>query len=223
MKIEVSIIIINFNTYQLTCECIESILDKTKGVSYEVILVDNDSKECNPDLFKEKFPFITLIKSKKNLGFSKGNNLGIENSKGDVVLLLNSDTVLVNDAISICYNRLIKEKEIGVITSKLIYPSGIIQQQCRKFESLTTLLIEQLRIHKLWSKEKRGKKMLGFYFDHQTEVNPDMIWGTFFMFKREILTCFPENKLAETFFMYGEDHEWCYQLKTFTDYHILYD
>src|SRR5690554_1692874 len=201
MKIEVSIIIINFNTFQLTCECIESILDKTKGVSYEVILVDNGSVECDPDLFKEEFPMINLIKSKLNLGFSKGNNLGIKSSKGEMVLLLNSDTVLENDAISICYNRLIREKRVGVITSKLIYPNGEVQKQCRRFETISRLLIEQLRIHKLWSKEKRGKKMLGFYFDHQTEVNPDMIWGTFFMFKREILTCFPENKLAETFFM----------------------
>lgn|SRR5690554_1820898 len=222
MKIEVSIIIINFNTYQLTCECIESILDKTKGVSYEVILVDNGSVECDPDLFKEKFPDIKLIKSKINLGFAKGNNLGIENAKGDVILLLNSDTVLENDAISICYKRLVEDNRYGLITSKLIYPNGDVQRQCRKFETISMLLMEQFRIHKLWSKQKRAKKLLNGYFDHQTEIETDRIWGAFFMFKRDILDLLPNNKLADTFFMYGEDNEWCYQIRTFTPYKVLY-
>lgn len=69
--IQVSIIILNYNTFQLTSNCIQSVIDFTKNVSYEIILVDNLSTECNADLFKQKFPSINLIKSNENGGFAK--------------------------------------------------------------------------------------------------------------------------------------------------------
>lgn len=219
---QVSIIIINYNTFEMTSDCIQSVMDKTQKVSYEIILVDNASDECSPTLFLEKFPDIELIVSDKNLGFSKGNNLGITKSKGEVILLLNSDTELQNDAISLTYNRMMNEDSIGLITSKLIYPSGVIQKQCRRFETISRLLIEQMRIHKLWSKEKRAYRLLNGYFDHESEIEVDRIWGAFFMFRKEILNSLPGNKLADTFFMYGEDNEWCYQIKTLTNYKIWY-
>ena len=125
--VKVSIIIINYNTYQLTYNCIQSIYDKCHGLDYEIILVDNSSNECNPDVFLEKFPNIVLVKSRENAGFSKGNNLGIEKAIGQYILLLNSDTVLVNDAVSICYEYLHSHATVGVVTTKLIFPDGRIQ------------------------------------------------------------------------------------------------
>lgn len=218
----VSIIILNYNTFEMTCDCIQSIYDKTKNASFEIIVVDNASTNCDPDSFKQRFPEIDLIKSDVNLGFSKGNNLGVSKANGQVILFLNSDTVLVNDAISICYRKLISDYEIGFITCKLMFPNGEIQRQCRRFDTITLSLIERFRIHKLWSKEKRAKTLLGGYFNHETEMVSDRIWGTFFMFKKALLEEFPENKLSDQFFMYGEDNEWCYQLKKYTDKYILY-
>ena len=84
--VEVSIIIINYNTFQLTSNCIASIYQQCKGLSFEIILVDNASIECKPLIFKEKFPDIILIESAENVGFSKGNNLGIEVAKGEYIL-----------------------------------------------------------------------------------------------------------------------------------------
>jgi len=218
----ISIIILNYNTFEMTCDCIQSVIDKTKNTNYEIIVVDNASSNCNPDNFLIRFPQINLVKSDVNLGFSKGNNLGIENSEGSVILLLNSDTILINDAISECFNRLIKEDEIGIITCKLLFPNGDIQHQCRPFDTISLNLTERLRIHKLWSIEKRSRRLLGGYFDHKTEMICDRIWGTFFMFKKEILNSFPKNKLSDQFFMYGEDNEWCYQLRRYTNKKILY-
>ncbi len=217
-----SIIILNYNTFEMTCNCINSVLEKTKDWSIEIILVDNASTERNVDDFLVRFPEIVLIKSEQNLGFSKGNNLGIARAKGSILLLLNSDTILLNDAVSICAEELMKREEIGIITCKLRYPNGDIQRQCRRFERISLRLIELLRIHKFWSKSKRAKVLLNGYFDHETEIVADRIWGTFFMFKKEILNEFPENKLADRFFMYGEDNEWCYQLAKFTSKKIVY-
>ncbi len=69
---QVSIIIVNYNTFKLTCDCIQSIIDKTEGVTYEIILIDNASVECAPQLFKQKFPDIHLISSNTNIGFAGG-------------------------------------------------------------------------------------------------------------------------------------------------------
>lgn len=222
MKPEVSIIVINYNTFTLTCNCLASIYEKTEGVSFEIILVDNASVECNSDLFRERFPNIRLIKSNENIGFSKGNNLGVEQARGDIIVFLNSDTVLINNAIYLTSQKLAMSPQIGVITCLLQSENASIQHQCRKFETISIRLIELLRIHKLWSPQKRSERLLNGYFDHKTEMVVDRIWGTFFMFKRIVIEKLPDRKWSDKLFMYGEDNEWCYQLKHYTDYTILY-
>ncbi len=211
--IDVSIIIINHNTFKLTCNCIQSVIRKTEGINYEIILVDNASSDVNPDLFKERFPFINLIKSKINSGFAKGNNLGINHAQGEYILLLNSDTELFNNAIKITYDKIKLEPTIGVISAKLISPDGKVQNSCQRFPSIKYETIELLRLHKLFSRKKQGELLLGAFFSHTYETEPDWVWGTFFMFRRTILNKFPETKLTETFFMYMEDVEWCYIIR----------
>src|SRR5579859_6527191 len=121
---DVSVIIVNYNTFALTCACVQSIIDNTKDLHYEIILVDNKSTEINPDEFVKKFRAIILIKSETNVGFAKGNNLGINRSSGKYILLLNSDTVLLNNAISCAMNFLEREPRVGVVSAKLVYPDG---------------------------------------------------------------------------------------------------
>lgn len=223
MQPEVSIIIINYNTFALTCNCIASIYEKTQEISVEIILVDNKSTECNPDLFLGKFPQIKLIKSNENVGFSGGNNLGVAQAEGNVILFLNSDVVLINNAIDLAYKKLTTSPDIGVITCLLQYEDDSIQCQCRRFETISLKLVELFRIHKLlWSPQKRAVRLLSSYFNHKTEMIVDRIWGTFFMFKREVLEKLPNNKWSDKLFMYGEDDEWCYQLRRYTNYSILY-
>ena len=95
---QLSIIIINYNTFTLTCNCIRSIHEKLTGLSYEIVLVDNASVERDPNEFKALFPDIVLVASKENTGFTGGNNLGLKHASGEYILLLNSDTELINNA-----------------------------------------------------------------------------------------------------------------------------
>ena len=95
---DVSIIIVNYNTKELTKQCINSIIEKTEGVEYEIILVDNASSDGSKEYF-EKDNRLTYIYSKKNGGFGYGNNLGMKVAKGNYFFLLNSDTILLNNAI----------------------------------------------------------------------------------------------------------------------------
>jgi GT2 family glycosyltransferase len=212
-KPEVSIIIINYNTFKLTVDCIRSVVGKTKDVSYEIIVVDNASPHDNADEFLILFPQIVLVKSKNNLGFAGGNNLGIARARGKFILLLNSDTVLVNDAISIAVQKLESDASLGVVGAQLLYENGKIQHNCQRFPSIKYKLFELLRLQKLLGKKIGGRILLGSFFGHDEAIYTDWIWGTFFMFKKDILQKLPGEKLADEFFMYVEDMQWCMEFR----------
>ena len=211
---KVSVIIINYNTFALTCSCIDSVLVYTKGVDYEVILVDNASSECDPALFTQKFPSIQCIVNPENNGFAKGNNLGISHATGDIILLLNSDTYLTEDSISITANKFISDKQIGVACCRMVYPDGRLQYAARRFRSISWEILDLFRIVlKLLPYKKRAQLMLGKYFKNDFNTNCDWVSGAFFMFRKELLQQLPGHKLDERFFMYGEDHLWCWQIQ----------
>ena len=210
---QLSIIIINYNTFTLTCNCIQSIHEKLVEVEYEIVLVDNASVECNPILFKQKFPDINLVVSPVNSGFTGGNNLGVDNATGDYLLLLNSDTELINNAPKICLDYLLQHKEVGMTTCQLLYPDDRVQYNCRRFRTISWELLEIFPFYKLLSKAKREALMLHHYFDHQSFANCDWVWGAFMLFPKSIIQQLPKKKLSDDFFMYCEDTLWCWDFK----------
>jgi GT2 family glycosyltransferase len=210
---QLSIIIINYNTYTLTCNCIQSIYDKLVEVDYEIVLVDNASVECDPMLFKQKFPGIKLVISPANSGFTGGNNLGVDNAKGKYLLLLNSDTELINNAPKICLDHLLQHKEVGMTTCQLLYPDGRVQYNCRRFRTISWELLEVFPLYKFLPKAKREALMLHHYFDHQSIANCDWVWGAFMLFPKSIIQQLPKKKLSDDFFMYCEDTLWCWDFK----------
>jgi hypothetical protein len=207
---QVSIIIINFNTYQFTCNCIQSIIDRSHGFSYEIILVDNASKECDPEIFKTKFQSVILIKSDINLGFAGGNNLGLKYAQGEYILLLNSDTELLNNAIAITYTKM-KSEDIRLAGCRTYNYDGTLQYTCEPFPSVKMSLYNLLGVNRIatiidWKK-------IALKYNYDKDFYPDWIWGSFFLFKKNILSEFKDEKLPDNFFMYGEDMLWCFILR----------
>lgn len=219
---ELSIVIINYNTFELTCQCIDSIVDKTRDVSYEIIVVDNASHERDPQEFAHRYPQIKLVRSEKNVGFAGGNNLGIAVAEGQYIVLLNSDTVLLNNAMAVCLNYLKTHPQVAVVGSALFYPDGTRQHNCQRFPSIRYKLFELFRLQKFLPRKTGGKILLGGFFDHAEPVETDWIWGTCFMFEKKLLNRLKEGKLAETFFMYGEDVQWCLEFRKL-GYRIAYE
>lgn len=193
----------------------------TQKVSYEIILLDNASTEKDPLEFKQRFPSVRLIQSKTNLGFAAGNNEAIKNAKGEVILLINSDTELLEDSVSICYDSLLNDNKTGVLTCRLVYPNGITQHNCQSFPSLSKFVFEKLRLHKIVGQHLRSKILQGFFWDHEKPGKPDWVWGTFFMFRTTLLQKLPEKKLNEHYFMYVEDMKWCYDIRQ-SGYEVCY-
>lgn len=216
-----SIIIINYNTFELTKKCINSVISNTSLKNYEIIVVDNASSECDPKLFLTFFPAIKLIESNLNLGFAKGNNLGIKNSQGEYILLLNSDTELINDAISIAYERINEDQNVGVVGARLYSPNGQIQHNCSVFPTVSNELYALLRLRSVFP-ERVSRKFLKSSLDYSYEQEVDWIWGTFYLFRKSDLIKFPNNKLHDQLFMYGEDILWSYYFKRILGKKIIF-
>ena len=120
---DISVIIVNYNTCKVTCECLDSIFKYSKDIEFEVIVVDNDSTRDNSKNILSQYPGIKYVQSNENIGFGKANNLGFSYSKGDLILLLNSDTYLINNALKIFVDRFkTMDSSIGCIGSILLSP-----------------------------------------------------------------------------------------------------
>ncbi|MEO6613244.1 MAG: glycosyltransferase family 2 protein [Chitinophagaceae bacterium] len=219
---KVSIVILNYNTFALTSNCIRSVISATKGIIFEIILVDNASSECNPDQFLTEFPSVKLVKSDTNGGFAYGNNLGIQKATGEYILLLNSDTLLQEDSVSLSVQYMEGQAGAGVLGCRMVYPGGKIQYSARKFRSISWELLDLFRfIPFLMPYATRSKRMLGKYFRHDENMACDWVNGAFFLFPRKMLEQLPGQQLDDHFFMYGEDQLWCEQIKNL-GYHILF-
>lgn len=211
--IDVSIIVINYKTFQDTNRCIDSIIQFTKGLSFEIILVENGTAEFNDSNVLKWGKHVRLIVSQDNLGFAGGNNLGIEYAEGRYILLLNSDTYLTEDSITLAVRHFENQPNAGVVSARLIYPNGRVQSVAQRFPSAKYQLVELLRIQKFMNKQKAAQYLLGAFFDHNTNVEADWVWGAFFLTTKEIIAQLPGGKLDDSYFMYWEDVQWCMDIK----------
>lgn len=125
--VELSVIVVNWNTRELLHACLASVKRHTAGVEYELIVVDNGSADGSPAMIREEFPEAALIENKDNRGFAAANNQGIRAAKGRAVLLLNSDTELTDNSLLKLYRFLFSRDEIGGVGGRLVYPGGAPQ------------------------------------------------------------------------------------------------
>lgn len=137
---DVSVIIVNYNTKKITSECIESVFDKTVGIDFEVILVDNASTDGSKELFEQDNRIVYLY-NKENVGFGRANNIGFNYAKGDFTFLLNSDTILLNNAIKVFYDKISKmPKTVACLGTILLDVDGKPTYSYGAFLSWSTLL-----------------------------------------------------------------------------------
>ena len=215
---KLSIIIVHYKTYELTVQTIESVLSNEFEQEYEIILVDNCSKDGSIEQIEEKFSeiiskkLLILIKNSRNLGFAKGNNIGIKKSKGKYILLLNSDTQLLPSALTQSIDKIESDDKIGILGGKVILPNGQLDHACKRgFPTPLASLYYYLGLGKLFPKSKIFSKYTASYIDEDEESNVDAVMGAFLLIPRTIV--FRVGLLHEGYFMYGEDIDLCYQVK----------
>lgn len=222
MKPLLSIIILSFNTKQLLEQCLSSVF-ASRGFrpdELEVIVVDNHSSDGSAATVIDQFPQTTLIHNPKNIGFSAGNNIGIQNAKGEHLLLLNSDAMVEPDTLHEMVKLLKRDNRIGAATCRLELPNGTIDPASHRgfptpWNAFTYMSgLERLLPRFRWfSGYHRG------WEDRSVTHDIDAISGAFFMTRQEVIK--NVGMLDEHFFMYGEDIDWCYRIKE-AGYRVVY-
>jgi len=202
-KIKVSVIIVNYNTPELTKECVDSILGNTKDINFEIIIIDNASKQK-----VKKSDKYELIHSTTNLGFAGGNNLGIAKSRGEYVLLLNSDTKLKDNVIEHMCDWMDNHVKVGIATCKLIGTDGKTQSPGGSFPSLLKIA-SWMTIEDLPYVDKLIKPFHPKDASYDKAIEMDWITGTFFLIRRKVIDQI--GMLDEDYFMYTEEVDFCYR------------
>ncbi|WP_440120048.1 glycosyltransferase family 2 protein [Paenibacillus sp. QZ-Y1] len=209
---DTSIIIVNYNTRQLTLDCLGSVYASNTSYSYEVIVVDNASRDDSVQAIREAYPQVHLMANKDNTGFAVANNQGMKVAKGRYILLLNSDTVVQPDTLQTMVGFMDRHPEMGASGCKVILPDGSLDKACKRgFPTPSASFYYAFGISRLFpDRPKFNQYQLG-HLSPDDEYPVDCLVGAFMLVRRETIE--QVGGLDETFFMYGEDIDWCYRIK----------
>ena len=207
MKIDISIIIVNYNVQEYIISCIESIYKhSTEKIKFEIIVIDNDSFDDSVNQISSIFPDVRLIKNNLNIGFSKAVNQGAVKAKGNHILILNPDTLFIENSLKKFLKALKSSKNIGAIGSLLLDENGYTQQSCWKDPSLMNTILSLFHLDFLNFKKNYNIGKLSKF----TEV--DTLSGAVIFIRRNLfleLGGFNEN----LFWM--EDIDLCVRLRNY--------
>lgn len=210
--LDVSIIIVNYKTRQLTLDCLASVYASQTSYHYEVIVIDNASHDSSVEAIRELYPDVQLIANQNNTGFAVANNQGLEVAKGRYILLLNSDTVVQPDTLHTMIYFMDRHPEMGASGCKVILPDGSLDKACKRgFPTPSASFYYAFGISRLFpDRPKFNQYQLG-HLSPDDEYPVDCLVGAFMLVRRETIE--QVGGLDETFFMYGEDIDWCYRIK----------
>ncbi|CAH1208383.1 N-acetylglucosaminyl-diphospho-decaprenol L-rhamnosyltransferase [Paenibacillus allorhizoplanae] len=209
---DLSIIIVNYKTKDLTLACIESVFSSTTSYNYEIILIDNASNDGTIQSVNEQFPQVVTITNTENVGFSRANNQGIRIAKGSYVLLLNSDTIVQRDTLDIMLRFMDENPIVGASGCKIVLPDGSLDKACKRgFPTPSASFYYAFGFAKLFPKIHRFNQYQLGYLDADQQYPIDSLVGAFMLVRRETIE--HVGMLDEEFFMYGEDIDWCYRIK----------
>ena len=209
--VHVSIIIVSWNTRQITCDCLRSIYGQSGINNYEVIVLDNASSDGSVQMIKHDFPDVFLIENKENRGFAAANNQGIAIAKGRYILLLNSDTVILDNAIGKTVSFAEAHPEAAVIGCRVLNPDKTLQPTCFMFPSVLNLILSSTYLYKLFPRSRFFGREHMTWWDRSDEHEVDVVTGCFMLVRNEAIE--QVGMMDERFFVYGEETDWCYRFK----------
>jgi GT2 family glycosyltransferase len=206
-QVDISIVIVAWNAKKYVELCLQSLVDAPPRRSMEVFVVDNASADRTSEMIETRFPWVKLIKSPENLGFSRGNNLAIRQTTGRYVALVNPDVIVFPNCFETLADFLDKNPKVGNVGPMVFNPDMTQQSTCRRFPTLWNNFCSASRLEGIFKGSRffAGEHM--FYFPHDRTLSVDVIVGCFSMIRREALD--QVGLLDEGLFMYGDDIDWC--------------
>ncbi len=211
MKADVSIIIVSWNSFEITRQCLKSVYEQTQNIVFEVIAVDNASSDGSCEMIKKEFPQVRLICNTENKGFAAANNQGIKKADGEFILLLNSDTIILNNAIEKTIIEARRNPGAAIIGCKVLNPDMTLQSSFFRFPSLTNLFIAAMHLDSLFPENTFFGRERYARINLQNTTEVDVITGCFMLVRKEAIN--QTGLLDERFFMYAEETDWCLRFK----------
>ena len=209
--IDVSVIIVNWNTLDLLKDCIASVFSQTRDIDFEVIVIDNASTDGSPEMVRGEFGDVILIANTKNVGFAAANNQGMNIAKGRYVLLLNSDTIVLEAAIQKTVAYADRRPDAAVIGCRILNPDHTLQNSCFMFPSLLNSLLFSTYLFKLFPTSRffGREQMTWWHRDYEREV--DVVTGCYMLVRKQAID--QVGLMDDGFFMYAEETDWCFRFK----------
>ncbi len=209
---DISVIIVNYNVREFLNNALISLFKSLEGYSSEVFVVDNASDDGSVELVQKNFPQVKLIANATNVGFAKANNQALALSTGRYLLLLNPDTLIQEDTFDKLIEFFESHPDAGMAGCKILNPDGTLQLPCRRsFPTPWTAFTKTFGLSSLFPKSKLFARYNLTYLDPDATYEVDAVSGSFMMITREVYDRI--GGLDETFFMYGEDLDWCFRVQ----------
>lgn len=208
---KLSIVVVNYNVKYFLEQCLHSVYKALQNIEPEIFVVDNNSVDGSCSMIKEKFPQVTLIENKKNVGFSKANNQAIKISRGEYVLLLNPDTVVQEDTFRKCIDFMDNHPDAGALGVKMIDGKGnFLPESKRGLPTPDVAFYKIFGLSRLFPKSKTfGRYHLGYLSSEKTH-EVEILAGAYMFLRKSALD--KTGLLDEAFFMYGEDIDLSYRI-----------
>lgn len=208
---KLSIVIVNWKTKELTAAAIASVFAQTKALLFEVILIDNYSNDGSVEALRAQFPQITIVANDTNLGFGRANNQGMRLAKGQYIFLLNSDTVVLDQAIEKMVAYLEANSDVMMLGPKVLNADHTFQHACRRMlPTPASSFYHLFGLVKIFRSNTRVNAYKGYNREPNVTEPVQALSGAAMMFRRQVYEV--TGGFDERFFMYGEDLDLCKQV-----------
>jgi len=208
---DVSIIIVAWNVSQFLYNCLKSVYDQTEGISFEIIYVDNASEDGSVQMVAKEFPQVKIIENEKNEGFIKANNQGIEIAQGRYVLLLNSDTIVLDNAIAKMIKFADAHPQAAVVGCKVLNPDRTLQRNCFMYPSPLNMFLSATYLYKIFPRNKFFGRERMTWWDFNSVREIETVCGSCSLVRKKAID--QVGLMDEMYFVYGDDPDWCYRFK----------
>jgi len=207
--VDVSIVIVSYNTCRILDECIASIKEQTACV-YEIIVVDNASGDDSRRMLRDKYPEVTLIENSDNVGFARANNQGFASARGRYFFMLNSDTVILDGAIDKLVEYCEKNPEVGICGPRNVGRDGERQNNCDHFPDFWNTFCYYTGLGDIFSESSIFNRCWMRYWDYGEVRDVERMSGCSLLIRSELYR--ELNGLDESYFMYFEETDFCYRV-----------
>jgi GT2 family glycosyltransferase len=214
---KLSIVILTWNSKDMLLRCLQSIYDNTDVDDYEIIVIDNGSRDCTQELLDTKFPEVKVIRNKINIGVAPARNQGLKLAIGEYILILDVDTIAKRRSIDTLVDFMEMSNGVGLVGPKLIYSDGKLQYSCRKFPTILSKVFRRMPFrfgqHFLKVEEYRD-------WDHCSIRDVDYVIGACQLIRKNVLE--EIGYLDDKMFYGPEDVDFCLRLRK-ANWKVIYN